>query len=111
LTYLCHACSDCETEETTETPGQVRRLKAAFPESLLLADLKIMDAGEHEAGLGFGAGADIVTVLSAAHDETIRGCVRAARRSGGRKEIMVPSARHQYPARNPDLTEISLLRF
>ena len=44
------------------------------------ADLKIMDAGEHEANLAFNAGADIVTVLGVAHDETIRGVVRAARR-------------------------------
>jgi len=29
----------------------------------VLADLKIMDAGEHEANLAFEAGADIVTVL------------------------------------------------
>ena len=39
-----------------------------------------MDAGEHEANLAFNAGADIVTVLGVAHDETIRGVVRAARR-------------------------------
>ena len=32
--------------------GAVRQLKSAFPESLVLADLKIMDAGEHEAALG-----------------------------------------------------------
>jgi 3-hexulose-6-phosphate synthase len=56
----------------------------------VLADLKIMDAGEHEAELAFSAGADIVTVLGVAHDETIQGVVRAARRAGGgTKEVMV----------------------
>ena len=62
----------------------VRRIKQSYPAREVLADLKIMDAGEGEASLGFGAGAGIVTVLGVAHDETIRGAVRAAAKFGGR---------------------------
>lgn len=65
----------------------VRKVRAAFPQSVLLADLKIMDAGEEEAGIAFDAGADIVTVLGVTNDSTVRGAVAAARRVG--KEIMI----------------------
>jgi len=61
----------------------VRRIKQAYPRKPVLADLKIMDAGEGEARLGFEAGANIVTVMAVAHDETIRGAVRAAAKFGG----------------------------
>lgn len=64
----------------------------------VLADLKIMDAGEHEANLAFAAGADIVTVLGVAHDETIQGVVQAARRFGGGKEVMVDLINTNNPA-------------
>ena len=61
----------------------VRRIKHSYPEKEVLADLKIMDAGEGEARLGFEAGASIATVLGVAHNETIAGAVRAAAKFGG----------------------------
>jgi 3-hexulose-6-phosphate synthase len=64
----------------------VTALKQAYPHLQVLADLKIMDAGEHEARIGFDAGADIVTVLGAAGDRTVGGVVAAARRAKG--EVM-----------------------
>ena len=64
----------------------VRELKKRFPELEILADAKIMDAGEYEAEKCFSAGADIVTVLGAANDATIEGVVRAAKRYG--KKVM-----------------------
>lgn len=57
----------------------VRRLRAAFPELALLADLKIMDGGEYEASLAFEAGADWTTVLALADEVTIAQAVKAAR--------------------------------
>ncbi|MBL8162169.1 MAG: orotidine 5'-phosphate decarboxylase [Anaerolineae bacterium] len=50
----------------------------------LLADLKIMDAGAEESGIGFAAGADWVTVLAVTQNRTISGAVQAARDSSGR---------------------------
>ena len=41
----------------------VREFKKHFPDIEVLADAKIMDAGELEAETAFKAGADIVTVL------------------------------------------------
>jgi 3-hexulose-6-phosphate synthase len=57
----------------------VRRLKDAFPEMPLVADLKIMDGGDYEASLAFEAGADWVTVLALADELTIAQAVKAAR--------------------------------
>ena len=39
----------------------VRKLKQAFPEKLILADLKIADAGYYEAAAAFKSGADTVS--------------------------------------------------
>ena len=65
----------------------VTEIKAAYPQLEVLADLKIMDAGDIEASIGFEAGADIVTVLGAAHDVTIRRAVNQARTLS--KKVMV----------------------
>jgi 3-hexulose-6-phosphate synthase len=65
----------------------VALFKDRFPEKSVLADVKIMDAGEHEAKLCFAKGADIVTVLGVAHDSTITGVVKAARAFG--KQVLV----------------------
>jgi len=58
-------------------------IKTRFPDKKYLADLKIMDAGKIEASLAFARGADIVTVLAAADDLTIRGALEAAEACGG----------------------------
>lgn len=57
----------------------VRIMKGAFPNHLVLADAKIMDAGELEASMCFKAGADIVTVLGVSHLVTIQNTVKAAK--------------------------------
>jgi 3-hexulose-6-phosphate synthase len=75
----------------------VRRIKLRYAAKTVLADLKIMDAGEGEASLGFEAGASIVTVMGVAHNETIRGAVRAAARFGG--QIMADLMAVPSPAR------------
>jgi 3-hexulose-6-phosphate synthase len=58
-------------------------LKTKFPDKKFLADLKIMDAGKIEAASAFKRGADIVTVLAAADDQTIRNALDAAEAFGG----------------------------
>lgn len=57
----------------------VRALRAEFPDATIIADLKIMDAGRTEVEIAAKAGADVVTVLGAASDETIAECVEAGR--------------------------------
>ena len=65
----------------------VTEIKNAYPQLEVLADLKIMDAGDIEASIGFEAGADIITVLGVAHDVTIRRAVNQARTLS--KKVMV----------------------
>lgn len=65
----------------------VEEIKSMFPRLPLLADLKIADAGEYESQMAFKSGADIVTVLAAAEDSTIRVAVKEAVRS--KKSIMI----------------------
>ena len=65
----------------------VRILKEAYPDTTVLADVKIVDGGDIESADAFQAGADIVTVLAAAADETIKGVVSTADRFG--KKTMV----------------------
>lgn len=57
----------------------VERVREQFQELTVLADLKIVDAGEMEASLAFQAGVDIVTVLGFAPDQTILGALKSAR--------------------------------
>lgn len=65
----------------------VRAFREKFPEKEILADAKIMDAGEMEAKSCFEAGADYVTVLGVTDIRTIQGCVEAAKEYG--KKIVV----------------------
>lgn len=65
----------------------VAEVKRAYPDAVVLADLKIMDAGEHEARIAFDAGADIITVLGAAEDATIVAAVAEARKYD--RQVMV----------------------
>ncbi|MFJ2369283.1 3-hexulose-6-phosphate synthase [Microbacterium sp. NPDC087665] len=66
----------------SEGLSAITALKNAHPDKVIFADLKTMDAGELEADIAFGAGADLVTVLGAADDSTIAGAVKAAKKHG-----------------------------
>ena len=65
-----------------EGVAAISAIKAAHPEKEIFADMKTADAGELEAGIAFGAGADYVTVMGAADDDTIRGAVKSATENG-----------------------------
>lgn len=70
--------------EGIRVAAQIRRM---FPEAVLVADLKIMDAGDEEASIALDAGCQYVTVLGVSQDRTIQGVVAAAKRRGG--EVIV----------------------
>ncbi|MBM7694503.1 3-hexulose-6-phosphate synthase [Peribacillus deserti] len=65
----------------------VKEVKEAFPNLTVLADLKIMDAAGYEVMKASEAGADIITILGAAEDESIKGAVEEAKKQG--KKILV----------------------
>jgi 3-hexulose-6-phosphate synthase len=58
-----------------------------YPNLPLLADFKIMDAGEIEAAIAFDAGADIVTVLGVTQEATLASVITTAQRYDA--EVMV----------------------
>ncbi|HET6398260.1 MAG TPA: 3-hexulose-6-phosphate synthase, partial [Candidatus Thermoplasmatota archaeon] len=62
----------------------VRELKRAFPAQTIVADMKTMDTGAFEAEIACKAGADVVGVLGAASDGTLREAVKAARKYGSK---------------------------
>lgn len=60
----------------------IRRLREAFPETPIVADLKTMDGGYLEAEMMAKAGATHVVVMARAHEETIKCVVQAGRDFG-----------------------------
>ncbi len=56
----------------------VKKLKGAFPELTLVADLKTMDTGDLEVEMAAKNGADVISVLGAAPDMTIKRAVNSA---------------------------------
>jgi len=61
-----------------EGVSHIENVKKRFPDKLIFADLKIMDAGELEADIGFQAGADMVSVLGLASKKTIEAAKNSA---------------------------------
>lgn len=66
----------------SEGLDSVRELRKRFPKKIIVADMKIMDAGRVEVECAAKAGADIITVLAASTDQTIAECVEAANNYG-----------------------------
>ncbi len=62
----------------------VRKVSAQYPNKWVIADTKIMDAGEFEAEIAFNAGASIVSVMGITNDETIKGALKAAKKANGK---------------------------
>lgn len=71
-------------KEGTRAVGEMKR---RFPKALILADMKIADGGYMEARFAADEGADIITVLGIAANETILGVKQAAHEAG--KQVYV----------------------
>jgi 3-hexulose-6-phosphate synthase len=65
----------------------VKAIKEAFPQLQVLADMKTMDAAGYEVLKASENGADIVTILAVAEDESIKGAVAEAKKQG--KKILI----------------------
>ena len=65
----------------------IKDIKKEYPNLCVLSDIKIMDGGGPISKLVLEAGADIVTVLGASDDMTIKGVVSVAKKLG--KEVFV----------------------
>lgn len=67
----------------------VRRIRHAFPQKQLVADMKTIDTGALDAAMAFDAGADGVIVQATAPHQTVKAVVEESRRRG--KMCMVDS--------------------
>lgn len=68
----------------SEGMGTIRKLKELFPKITLVADMKTMDTGALETEMAAKAGAEIICILGAADDSTIRDALKSARRYGAK---------------------------
>lgn len=71
----------------SEGMDAIRELKRIFPNKKIIADMKTMDTGDFETEMASKAGADIVSILGASDDSTIKEAIKAARKYNS--EIMV----------------------
>ena len=90
-----------------EGVSQIENVKKRFPDKLIFADLKIMDAGKLEADIGFKAGADMVSVLGLASKKTIEAAKSSAIKWNSK--IMIDMINLEDPIRKwADFMEIGM---
>lgn len=65
----------------------VKEMKSLYPDKLIVADMKTCDAGKHEAEQAFSAGADVMTVMGFANNQTILDALEVARSC--KKQVMI----------------------
>lgn len=65
----------------------IREIKMAYPDKVIVADMKTCDAGKHEAIQAFEAGTDIMTVMAFSSDKTITDTLEVAKNHN--KRIMI----------------------
>jgi len=66
----------------SEGMNAVRLLRKKFPETVLVADMKTMDAGRTEMEMAAKAGANFAVVMGNAPDSTIKECLSAGKNYG-----------------------------
>jgi len=71
----------------SEGMNSVRALKKAFPDKVIVADMKIMDVGGAEVEMAAKSGANVVIILGLSDDSTISEAVAAGKKYGA--QIMV----------------------
>lgn len=60
----------------------IKEIKAAFPNKIILADMKTIDEGAYEFIAAFNSGADIATVMAAASMDTLKACYKVSEEFG-----------------------------
>jgi len=68
----------------SEGMNAIRALRTAFPQRVIVADMKIADTGAIEVEMAAKAGANVVTLLASCDDATIEDALRSAHRYGVR---------------------------
>ncbi len=66
----------------SEGMDAIRKMRKAFPDRTILADMKTIDVGAIEVEMAAKAGADVVIVLGSADDSTVLDALRSAHKYG-----------------------------
>jgi 3-hexulose-6-phosphate synthase len=70
-----------------EGVSAVKVVKGKFPDKIVFADIKVMDGGSVIPKIAFNAGADMVSVLAVAEDNTIKATIDCANEY--KKDVLV----------------------
>ncbi|MDR2976401.1 MAG: orotidine 5'-phosphate decarboxylase [Streptococcaceae bacterium] len=81
----------------------IKAIKTRYPEKTVFADIKIMDGGAIMAKEVFEAGADMVSVLAAANDATIKDVIETAKEYKG--QVLVDMCAIQELAQRAKVVE------
>lgn len=91
----------------SEGMDAIRKLRAAFPDRVILADMKTVDTGAMEVEMAAKAGADIIILLGSADNSTILDGIRSAHKYG--VKIMADLISAGSPAkRAKELSELGI---
>ena len=85
----------------------IRKLRDAFRDRTIVADMKIADTGAMEVEMAAKAGADIVVILGSADDSTILESIRAAKKYGVKIMADLISSPNPVP-RSRELQELGV---
>jgi 3-hexulose-6-phosphate synthase len=62
----------------------IHEVKDKYPDKIIFADIKIMDGGGVVSKIAFDEGADMVSVLAASDDNTIKAAIECAKKYNGK---------------------------
>jgi 3-hexulose-6-phosphate synthase len=65
----------------------VKRIKEAFPDKIIVADMKTIDNARYEFEMCFRAGADVATVMGASPIPTLKTCMKVSEENN--KKVMI----------------------
>jgi len=68
----------------SEGAEAIRAIKKAFPDHIVVADMKTMDVGGFEVEIAAKAGADVITILGLSDDSTISEASEVAKKYGAK---------------------------
>ncbi|MEG2677282.1 MAG: 3-hexulose-6-phosphate synthase, partial [Oscillospiraceae bacterium] len=86
----------------------VRTVKEKYPNKIVFADIKVMDGGSVVSKVALDAGADMVSVLAAAEDNTVRATIECAHKAGKKALVDMCAVKdmegraQEIAAMNPD---------
>lgn len=71
----------------SEGLNAIKKLRQTFPKKIIVADMKTMNIGYLETKIAIEAGADMVSILGVASNQTIKEAIKSVKENGGKLMI------------------------